>query len=62
MARQCEREMDFCSLGDRNYLMEVFTPHKTPELLLQMGVWLRFAYKWCMDVEQFLLGLLSILN
>lgn len=62
MARQRERELDFCSLADVSYEMEVLAPHRDSDVLLQMGVCLGFACKWCMDVEQFLLGLLSILN
>ena len=62
MARGCERELDFCSLVDIGYAIKVLAPHRAAEVLLQPGLWLGFAHKWCMDVEQFLLGLLSILN
>lgn len=62
MARQRERELDFCSLADVSYEMEALAPHRDSDVLLQMGVCLGFVCKWCVDVEQFLLGLLSILN
>lgn len=62
MARGCGRELDFCSLADTSYAIEVLAPQRAVEVLLQAGLWHGFASKRSMDVEQFLLWLLSILN
>lgn len=62
MGRGCENELDFSSLADISYLTEILAPHRAVEVLLQAGLWSGFACKWCMVVEQFLLGLLSILS
>lgn len=62
MARGCERELDFCSLVYVSYVIEVLALCIAAEVLLQAGLWMSFAQKRCMEVEQFLLGLLSIHN
>lgn len=38
MEKGCERELDFCSLVDISYVIEVLAPHKAVEVLLQAGL------------------------